>query len=48
MTQIFVPAYISLKVKHIQELNIKDLIAKIHCVLIVTLYVDLLPEELVE
>jgi hypothetical protein len=46
--QIYVPIYISLKVKSIQDLNIKDLVAKIQTVLIVTLYVESLPEQILD
>jgi hypothetical protein len=45
-TQIFVPAYVSLKVKNIQELKFKDLEANIHCVLIIVFNLQDLPEDI--
>lgn len=44
--QLFVPAYVSLKIKSIQKIDIKDLIAEVNCVLIIILLTDQLPEEL--
>ena len=38
--QLFVPAYVSLKVKSIQQIEIKDLIAQINCVLIIAILID--------
>ena len=37
--RIFVPAYSSLKIKSFQEIDIKDRIASVNCVLIISLLV---------
>lgn len=44
--QLFIPAYVSLKIKSIQQIEIKDLIAQINSVLIIILLTDGLTDEL--
>jgi hypothetical protein len=44
--QLFVPAYVSVKIKSIQQIEIKDLIAEINCVLIIILLIDGLSDPL--
>lgn len=44
--QLFIPAYVSVKVKSIQKIEIKDLVAEINCVLIIILLIDDISKEL--
>ena len=46
--QLFVPVYTSLKVKSIKQIEIKDLIAQINCVLIIMFLIEGLSDELVK
>jgi hypothetical protein len=47
IAQLFVPAYSSLKVKSIKQIDIKDLIAQLSCVLIIVFLIEGLPDGIV-
>jgi hypothetical protein len=47
IAQLFVPAYSSLKVKSIKQIEIKDLIAQLNCVLIIVFLIEGLPDGIV-
>lgn len=46
--QLFVPVYTSLKVKSIKQIEIKDLIAQLNCVLIIIFFIEGLSDKLVK